>query len=94
MEDFKGEEETYAIAEAKFYDRLIALRTTVVIEMRNLTWAYKYYALENSKVDLDSLKPLAQYRDDVATIVREIQNADSKYASDDQRESLFPSDID
>src|SRR5690625_794307 len=37
MENFRREEETYARAEAKFYDRLIALRTSVVIEMRNLT---------------------------------------------------------
>lgn len=86
MKTFNGDKETYAIAEAKFYDRLIALRTSVAIEMRNLTWAYKYYALEDSKVDLDSQKSLAQYREDVATITQEIENADSRYASDDQRE--------
>lgn len=90
MEDlikkFTGGKNDYAAAEVKLYDRLMALRTSVAIGMRNLTWAYKYYALEDSKVKVDSLKSVAQYHEYVATISHEIENADSRYSSDDQRE--------
>lgn len=82
---YQGEDEIYADAEAKFYDRFMALKTSLVIELQNVAWAYKYYALEDSQVVLDSLKAADDYRSDILAIAQEIENADSRYATDAQR---------
>jgi hypothetical protein len=84
---YEGQENIYAEAAAKFYDRFMALRTSLVIEMRNVVWAYRYYDLADSTVVLDSLKAAAEYRQDLLTVKNEIENADSKYATDFQRTS-------
>lgn len=39
-DDFKGQDEVYQEAAARFYDRVMAMRTSVVIQLRNLSWAY------------------------------------------------------
>lgn len=84
-EDFEGQEAVYAQAEAMFYDRAMALRTSVVISLRNLAWAYRYWALAESSVVLNARKSLAEYEQDLSTIVFEFENADSRYPSDFQR---------
>lgn len=87
---YQGEDAIYEEAAAKFFDRFLALKTSVVIQMRNLAWAYKYYALKDSKVFLDSQKSVADYQQDLLIIRSEIQSADEKYASDFQRKLPLP----
>lgn len=87
---YEGQEEVYEEASSKFYDRFMALKTSLVIEMRNVVWAYRYYALADSSVVLDSQKSAADYQQDLLTLQTEIENADSKYATDDQRTLLPP----
>lgn len=53
--------------------------------MQNVFWAYKYYTLEDSSIALDSQKFAADYKQNMATIKLEMQNVESKYASDFQR---------
>ncbi|WEW55974.1 hypothetical protein PRK78_001409 [Emydomyces testavorans] len=84
-EEYKDEEEQFRKAEAMFYDRLIALRTSVTIELRNLVWAYKFYALEDASINLDAQKPIEEYRVDELTIREKIDQANSRYAGDYQR---------
>ncbi|KAL3469728.1 hypothetical protein BJX99DRAFT_65730 [Aspergillus californicus] len=81
---FQGEEKQTEEAAVKFYDRMMALRTSVVIEMRNLTWAFKYYALEDSAVTIDPLKRIEEYKADLSTIAEEMETADSRYTNDYQ----------
>lgn len=85
-DDFKGQDEVYQEAAARFYDRVMAMRTSVVIQLRNLTWAYRYYALAESSVQLDATKAVADYKQDIYTIASEIQAADEQYGSDYQCE--------
>ncbi|KAE8148376.1 hypothetical protein BDV25DRAFT_141848 [Aspergillus avenaceus] len=90
IDQYKDEEGAYVQAAAKFYDRFMALKTSLVIEMRNVLWAYKYYALKDSSVTLDSQKSAADYQQDVFVIKQELENVDSEYASDDQ---VFKEDV-
>ena len=53
--------------------------------MRNLIWAYKYYALENSTVQIDPLKRIEEYTTDLTAISGEMDASDSRYADDYQR---------
>ncbi|KAI0007799.1 hypothetical protein F4779DRAFT_642606 [Xylariaceae sp. FL0662B] len=67
---YKGEDAIYEAAETRFYDRFMA--------------AYRYYALEDSDVVLDSLKTAAELRSDIVAIKQEIDDADSRYSTDSQ----------
>ena len=59
-------------AAAHFFDRFLSLRTSIVMEMRNILWAYKYKALEDSKVHLSVMKTEANdYLEDLAIIRKE-----------------------
>lgn len=75
----------YAESEAKFYDRFLAMRTGVAIEMRNMVWAYKYWTLEDSRVVLDSQKSTADFRSDLVLLDAELEVISGKYATDFQR---------
>ena len=86
-DNYTGQEEIYAQAEAKFFDRFLTMRTSLVIEMRNLVWVYKYWALEDSQVVLDSEKSTADFRADLFFIDTEIETASSRYSTDFQRAS-------
>ncbi|RAQ61645.1 hypothetical protein COH21_012952 [Aspergillus flavus] len=88
LEDYEGQEKEYLQAKSMFYDRAIALRTSVVIALRNMAWAYRYWALAESSINLDALKPLADYRSDLATVLTEMDIVDSQWASDFQREQI------
>ncbi|KAF7586253.1 hypothetical protein BBP40_009190 [Aspergillus hancockii] len=83
---FSGQEKIYAQAEAKFYSRFLGIRNSLTMEMRKLVWAYKYWALEDSAVELDSQKTAAQFQADLLTLDSEIESADEKYATDFQRQ--------
>ncbi|KAJ8120948.1 hypothetical protein ONZ43_g2482 [Nemania bipapillata] len=82
IDKYEGQEDVYEVAKASLFDRFMALRTSLVIEMRNITWAYKYYTLKDSRVVLDVLKSTAEYRRDKSAIKQDIENADAAYASD------------
>ncbi|KAK2743428.1 hypothetical protein FQN57_004893 [Myotisia sp. PD_48] len=79
LKKFTGKEKEIDEAQVHLYDRLLACRTWVVIEMQNVTWAYKYFALADSSVQLDSQKRLEEFSSDIFTIKREIQVAEEKY---------------
>ncbi|KAI1349749.1 hypothetical protein F5Y01DRAFT_326928 [Xylaria sp. FL0043] len=83
-ETYTGQEEIYAQAEAKFFDRFLTMRTSLVIELRNLVWAYKYWALADSQVVLDSEKSTADFRADLFFIDTEVETASSRYSTDFQ----------
>ncbi|KAI1271857.1 hypothetical protein F5Y07DRAFT_403944 [Xylaria sp. FL0933] len=83
-ETYTGQEEIYAQAEAKFFDRFLTMRTSLVIELRNLVWAYKYWALADSQVILDSEKSTADFRADLFFIDTEVETASSRYSTDFQ----------
>ncbi|KAI1205187.1 uncharacterized protein F4807DRAFT_471206 [Annulohypoxylon truncatum] len=82
VDKYEGQEDVYEAAKASLFDRFMGLRTSLVIEMRNITWAYKYYALKDSRVTLDVLKSTAEYRQDKLAIKQDIDNADAAYATD------------
>ncbi|KAI9927078.1 hypothetical protein MW887_003461 [Aspergillus wentii] len=82
--NFKGQEDVYAQAELKFFKRFLAIRTSLVMEMRKLVWAHKYWALEDSTVILDSGKLSADFQADLLTLDSEMESADEKYATDYQ----------
>lgn len=84
-DEFVGQEAIYALAESMLYDRAMALRTSVVISLRNMAWAYRYWALSESSIVLGARKSLVDYQQDLSTIILEMENADSRYASDFQR---------
>ncbi|KAK1237728.1 hypothetical protein MKX07_003564 [Trichoderma sp. CBMAI-0711] len=79
---FTGQQDVYLEAEAQLYDRLMALRTSVVIELQNMIWAYRYWALADSTVVPDSTKPIEEYSSDLYTITRDMETIDERYASD------------
>ncbi|KAI1496478.1 hypothetical protein F5X99DRAFT_414050 [Biscogniauxia marginata] len=85
IKDYQGQEVVYEEAKASLFDRFMALRTSLVIEMRSIVWAYKYYALKDSRVVLDVLKSAVEYKQDRLNIMQDIDDADSQYARDDQR---------
>ncbi|KAI1740290.1 hypothetical protein F4680DRAFT_465731 [Xylaria scruposa] len=76
---YTGEAAQYAAAEAKFYDSYLSMQTSVAIQMRNMAWAYKYWALEGSPLVLDSQKTTAQFRTDVYLIDDAMNTVNSKY---------------
>lgn len=87
-DEYKGQEAIHAQAEAMFYDRAMAFRTNVVISLRNMAWAYRYWALSESSIVLDAWKPLAEYERDLSTIISEMEHADSRYPNDFQRKYI------
>lgn len=84
LERYKVNKKQYALAKAKFYDRVLAIRTSLVIQMQKLVWAYKYRALADSLVVLDSQKDTTGFQADLFSLKDEIQRADEKYATDYQ----------
>lgn len=85
LDQYQGDDEIYTQAEAKFFDRFLAMRTSVVIEMRNIVWAYKYWALEDSRVVLDSQKSTVDFRANLFLLDTEIETASARYTTDFQR---------
>lgn len=86
-DSFKGQDVVYAEAEARFFQRFLAVRTSLVIEMRKLVWAYKYWALDDSDVDLDSQMSAAEFQNCVFTLDREVESANERYVNGFQGKS-------
>ncbi|KAG6037555.1 hypothetical protein E4U41_004926 [Claviceps citrina] len=83
-DQYEGQEDVFALAESMLHDRAMALRTSVVLALRNMAWAYRYWALAESSVVLDARKSLVEYQQDLSTVIFEMETADSRYASDYQ----------
>ncbi|OJJ71057.1 hypothetical protein ASPBRDRAFT_66094 [Aspergillus brasiliensis CBS 101740] len=84
LDTYTEEKEQYVQAEAKFFDRVLDIRTSLVLQMQKLVWAYKYRALADSSVVLDSQKSIEEFKADLLTLDSEIQAADERYATDFQ----------
>ncbi|KAI0531560.1 hypothetical protein GGR58DRAFT_493301 [Xylaria digitata] len=82
---YEGQQAVYEEAKASLFDRLMALKTSLVIEMRNILWAYKYYTLKDSQVIPGVSKSTADYKQDRLLIMQDIDDADSAYATDFQK---------
>lgn len=85
LDRYQGQAEIYAQAEAKFFDRFLAMRTGLAIELRNMVWAYKFWALADSQVILDSQKSVADFRADIYFLEAEIEAVRARYSTDFQR---------
>ncbi|KAI9648028.1 hypothetical protein NHQ30_002656 [Ciborinia camelliae] len=85
LAQYCGQEAIYAQAEVKFYNRFMAMRTSLVMEMQNVIWAYKYWALEDSQIVLDSLKTTAAYSSDLVLIDLEIEAVNTRYVNGFQK---------
>ncbi|KAL1690569.1 hypothetical protein GGG16DRAFT_125546 [Schizophyllum commune] len=81
-DSFEGEKEQLEVARLRFYDRLDAMRTSVLIELRNLVWAFKFYTLTDSQVTLDPLKRMEDYKEVLALLVQEVEKWEEGFASD------------
>ena len=59
LKDLRQEDEKAQVisgeAEAKLFDRYLSVRTSIMIQMRNLTWAYKYATLESPLTQVNIL---------------------------------------
>ncbi|KAL1662887.1 hypothetical protein GGF50DRAFT_58030 [Schizophyllum commune] len=81
-DSFQGEKEQLEIARLHFYDRLDAMRTSVLIELRNLVWAFKFYTLTDSQVTLDPLNTMTEFKADLSLLVQEVEQWEEGFASD------------
>ncbi|PYH73602.1 uncharacterized protein BO88DRAFT_484510 [Aspergillus vadensis CBS 113365] len=84
LDTYTEEKEQYAQAKAKFFDRFLQIRTSLILQMQKLVWAYKYRALADSSVTLDSQEPTGEFENYLLTLDSEIQAADERYATDFQ----------
>ncbi|QYS94602.1 hypothetical protein H0G86_001931 [Trichoderma simmonsii] len=84
IDSYTGQEDVYFKAEVQLYDRLLALKTGVVNELQNMVWAYRYWALSESKLVLDATKSIEDYDSDLYQIARDMETIDEQYPSDFQ----------
>ncbi|RAK79044.1 uncharacterized protein BO72DRAFT_494401 [Aspergillus fijiensis CBS 313.89] len=90
LDAYNGEEEVYAAAAAKFYDRWLQLRTSLAIQMQYMTDAYRFYALKESNVVVDSQGLVADFQEALAELQGAMQEVDEEYANGFQGDDLFP----
>ncbi|RDW94223.1 uncharacterized protein DSM5745_01545 [Aspergillus mulundensis] len=81
LETYEGQADVYARAAAIFYDRAWDLRTTLMLEMRKMVWAYKYWALQDSRIVLTPQKPVEAFLADLALLDYEIETVLVSYGS-------------
>lgn len=79
-------------ARARFYDSLMMIRTSVLVELRKAVWAYKYLSLRESSLFLDPLKSIADLRADAQLITHEVENWQEQFSSDFSRKLSRPID--
>lgn len=89
IDSYTGQEDVYLKAEVQLYDRLLALKTGVVIELQNMVWAYRYWALSESKLILNATKSIEDYDSDLYQIARDMETIDEQYPSDFQGKLLL-----
>ncbi|KAE8155242.1 hypothetical protein BDV25DRAFT_134990 [Aspergillus avenaceus] len=82
--EYNEEHEIYAQAEARFFDRFLGIKTSLVMEMRKMIWAYKYWALADSTVNLDATNTAEDLSEAVFTLDQDIENVEEMYATDFQ----------
>lgn len=82
LKTYNGELEKYALAQIKFYDQFLQLRTGLAIQLQYIIDAYRFYALQDSQVMLDSQKSVGDFQRDLATLQTEMQNMDGQHAED------------
>ncbi|KAF4577354.1 hypothetical protein EYR36_005342 [Pleurotus pulmonarius] len=80
-EQFEHEEAAAKEASIYFWDRLMLLNTGVLTMMRNVIWAYRYYALRDSTVILSPLKSVADFKADSQTLRTEVINWQEGFSS-------------
>lgn len=85
---FDREEAAAEEAIVYFWDRLMLLNTSVLTMMRNVVWAYRYYALRDSTVILSPLKSVEDYKADSQTLLSEVINWQEGFSSAPSREYL------
>ncbi|GAB1210833.1 hypothetical protein APSETT445_009631 [Aspergillus pseudonomiae] len=84
LSQYNNEKEQYDLAKARFFSRVLAARTSLVMQMQKLVWAYKYRSLADSAVVLDSQKSIADFKADLFTLDCEVRSVDERYAIDFQ----------
>lgn len=89
IDSYTGQEDVYLKAEVQLYDRLLALKTGVVIELQNMVWAYRYWALSESKLVLDATKSIEDHDNDLYQIARDMETINEQYPSDFQGKLLL-----
>ncbi|CAD6444571.1 4a8bab2f-3030-4c8e-b008-82b0b8bc15d8 [Sclerotinia trifoliorum] len=82
FDTYQDEEDIALEAQSYFYDRVLMLRTSIMIYMRDAVWAYKYYTLNDSSITLDPLKSILEYQQDSNMIVQEVTISKERYSSD------------
>jgi hypothetical protein len=86
LDKFKGSKSEAEEVEAYFYDKILALRTNIMIMFRNVLWAYKYHTLCDSTVILDPSKEINDYFADWTRVEQETLHWQENFSSDPQRE--------
>lgn len=82
---FQSQSDGAEQARASFYDKLMLIRTGVLIQMRKAALAYKYLSLATSRVNLDPLKSIADLRADALLITQEVEGWQEQSSSDFSR---------
>ena len=83
---FQSQSDGAEQARASFFDKLMMIRTGVLIQMRKAALAYKYMSLSSSKVNLDPLRSIADLRADALLITQEVERWQEQSSSDFSRE--------
>jgi hypothetical protein len=79
---FKGEIAQAEEAKQGFYDRMMMIRTNVILGLQKAIWAYKFFALKDSSVTLNPLKSIADLKADAQLIMQEVTSWKESSASD------------
>ncbi|RAH48626.1 uncharacterized protein BO95DRAFT_383329 [Aspergillus brunneoviolaceus CBS 621.78] len=78
---YEEEEDAYAQAEAKFYDRYLQLRTTLAIQLQYVVDACRFYTLEEPEVNLDSQMSVEDITNCIAYLRGAMQDVKNQYAN-------------
>ncbi|KAJ1707566.1 hypothetical protein NYO67_10267 [Aspergillus flavus] len=66
-------------AEVRLYDWYITVRTSILIQMCNVAWAYKFAVLDNEPIQIDRLKNVQDCRKDLSDLVMKLQRFKEQY---------------
>lgn len=85
LKEYQGEVDKYEVAKAKWFDRMLGWKTSVLIDLRNVLWSYRYDSLRTSSVTFDATKSIGDYQSDLSTILNEADSWKETYSSDPSR---------
>ncbi|KNG88049.1 hypothetical protein ANOM_004109 [Aspergillus nomiae NRRL 13137] len=77
--EFRKNQKLTEEVEVRLYDRYMAVRTSILIQMRNVAWAYKFAVLDNYPIQIDPLKNVQDYRKDLSDLVMKLQRFKEQY---------------